>query len=93
MATGRWLTKFQAVWDPKYNDFFACGSLQHPRQLEGYCAVSGSEGTKQSGKNAGKKRSSPRKSMTVKKEDGTVEEDEGALANDSFFAAKILYSV
>ncbi|XP_004365342.1 WD repeat-containing protein 76 [Capsaspora owczarzaki ATCC 30864] len=32
--TGRWLSTFHAVWDPKHNDTFVCGSMDHPRQIE-----------------------------------------------------------
>ncbi|KAK7810199.1 hypothetical protein U0070_010363 [Myodes glareolus] len=32
--TGRWLTRFQAVWDPKREDCFIVGSMAHPRQVE-----------------------------------------------------------
>ncbi|XP_069766660.1 WD repeat-containing protein 76-like [Narcine bancroftii] len=32
--TGRWLTKFQAVWDPKREDCFVVGSMARPRQIE-----------------------------------------------------------
>ncbi|XP_072326491.1 WD repeat-containing protein 76-like isoform X1 [Scyliorhinus torazame] len=32
--TGRWLTKFQAVWDPKRDDCFVVGSMVRPRQIE-----------------------------------------------------------
>ncbi|KAM5339288.1 WD repeat-containing protein 76 isoform 2-T2 [Glossophaga mutica] len=32
--TGRWLTRFQAVWDPKQEDCFIVGSMAHPRQVE-----------------------------------------------------------
>lgn len=34
--TGRWLSKLEAVWDPKNSDIFYCGSMQHPRQIECY---------------------------------------------------------
>ncbi|XP_014808175.1 PREDICTED: WD repeat-containing protein 76 [Calidris pugnax] len=32
--TGRWLTRFQAVWDPRREDCFVVGSLARPRQVE-----------------------------------------------------------
>ncbi|XP_048418568.1 WD repeat-containing protein 76 [Stegostoma tigrinum] len=32
--TGRWLTKFRAVWDPKRDDCFIVGSMARPRQIE-----------------------------------------------------------
>ncbi|XP_032759961.1 WD repeat-containing protein 76 isoform X2 [Rattus rattus] len=32
--TGRWLTRFQAVWDPKQEDCFTVGSMAHPRRVE-----------------------------------------------------------
>ncbi|XP_067827384.1 WD repeat-containing protein 76-like [Heptranchias perlo] len=32
--TGRWLTKFRAVWDPKQEDCFVVGSMARPRQIE-----------------------------------------------------------
>lgn len=32
--TGRWLTRFQAVWDPKQEDCLIVGSMAHPRQVE-----------------------------------------------------------
>ncbi|CAO2579116.1 WD repeat-containing protein 76, partial [Lemmus lemmus] len=32
--TGRWLTRFQAVWDPKQEDCFIVGSMAHPRRME-----------------------------------------------------------
>ncbi|XP_060708825.1 WD repeat-containing protein 76 [Hemiscyllium ocellatum] len=32
--TGRWLTKFRAVWDPKRDDCFVVGSMARPRQIE-----------------------------------------------------------
>ncbi|XP_069722731.1 WD repeat-containing protein 76 [Phaenicophaeus curvirostris] len=32
--TGRWLTRFQAVWDPKQEDCFVVGSMARPRQIE-----------------------------------------------------------
>ncbi|XP_059809040.1 WD repeat-containing protein 76 isoform X1 [Hypanus sabinus] len=32
--TGRWLTKFRAVWDPKMEDCFVVGSMVRPRQIE-----------------------------------------------------------
>ncbi|XP_075620668.1 WD repeat-containing protein 76 isoform X1 [Balearica regulorum gibbericeps] len=32
--TGRWLTRFRAVWDPKQEDCFVVGSMARPRQIE-----------------------------------------------------------
>ncbi|XP_029431724.1 WD repeat-containing protein 76 [Rhinatrema bivittatum] len=32
--TGRWLTRFQAMWDPKQEDCFVVGSMAHPRRIE-----------------------------------------------------------
>ncbi|NXK55449.1 WDR76 protein, partial [Chauna torquata] len=32
--TGRWLTRFRAIWDPKQEDCFVVGSLARPRQIE-----------------------------------------------------------
>ncbi|XP_074693660.1 WD repeat-containing protein 76 [Strix aluco] len=32
--TGRWLTRFQAIWDPKREDCFVVGSMARPRQIE-----------------------------------------------------------
>ncbi|XP_017203403.3 WD repeat-containing protein 76 isoform X1 [Oryctolagus cuniculus] len=32
--TGRWLTRFQAVWDPKQEDCIVVGSMAHPRRVE-----------------------------------------------------------
>ncbi|XP_016066951.1 PREDICTED: WD repeat-containing protein 76 [Miniopterus natalensis] len=32
--TGRWLTRFQAVWDPKQEDCVIVGSMAYPRQVE-----------------------------------------------------------
>ncbi|XP_012504594.1 PREDICTED: WD repeat-containing protein 76 [Propithecus coquereli] len=32
--TGRWLTRFQAVWDPKQEDCFMIGSMAYPRRVE-----------------------------------------------------------
>ncbi|XP_067874328.1 WD repeat-containing protein 76-like [Heterodontus francisci] len=32
--SGRWLTKFRAVWDPKREDCFVVGSMVRPRQIE-----------------------------------------------------------
>ncbi|NWH60557.1 WDR76 protein, partial [Geococcyx californianus] len=32
--TGRWLTRFQAIWDPKQEDCFVVGSMAQPRQIE-----------------------------------------------------------
>ncbi|KAM4829509.1 WD repeat-containing protein 76 [Thomomys bottae] len=35
--TGRWLTRFQAKWDPKQEDCFIVGSMAHPRQVNIFC--------------------------------------------------------
>ena len=32
--TGRWLTRFQAVWDPKQEDCVIVGSMAQPRRVE-----------------------------------------------------------
>ena len=32
--TGRWLTRFQAVWDPKQEDCIIVGSMAQPRRVE-----------------------------------------------------------
>ncbi|XP_054025030.1 WD repeat-containing protein 76 [Dryobates pubescens] len=32
--TGRWLTRFRAIWDPKQEDCFVVGSMVQPRQIE-----------------------------------------------------------
>ncbi|NXJ71855.1 WDR76 protein, partial [Rostratula benghalensis] len=32
--TGRWLTRFQAVWDPRREDCFVVGSMARPRQVQ-----------------------------------------------------------
>jgi len=32
--TGRWLTRFRAVWDPKQEQCFVVGSMARPRQVE-----------------------------------------------------------
>nr|XP_033776251.1 WD repeat-containing protein 76 [Geotrypetes seraphini] len=32
--TGRWLSRFQANWDPKQEDCFVVGSMGHPRRIE-----------------------------------------------------------
>ncbi|NXD65392.1 WDR76 protein, partial [Eolophus roseicapillus] len=32
--TGRWLTRFRAVWDPKQEHCFVVGSMARPRQIE-----------------------------------------------------------
>lgn len=37
--TGRWLTKFAGVWDPKNTNVFYYGSMQQPRQIEAYVFV------------------------------------------------------
>ncbi|XP_060611414.2 WD repeat-containing protein 76 [Anolis sagrei] len=36
--TGRWLTRFRAVWDPKRDDCFVVGSMSRPRQIEAFSA-------------------------------------------------------
>ncbi|NXL88014.1 WDR76 protein, partial [Alectura lathami] len=37
--TGRWLTRFRAVWDPKREDCFVVGSMARPRQIEVFQAT------------------------------------------------------
>ncbi|XP_072479727.1 WD repeat-containing protein 76 isoform X2 [Notamacropus eugenii] len=32
--TGRWLTRFRAVWDPKQEDCFIVGSMARPRRID-----------------------------------------------------------
>ncbi|NXL62855.1 WDR76 protein, partial [Chordeiles acutipennis] len=32
--TGRWLTRFRAIWDPKQEECFVVGSMARPRQIE-----------------------------------------------------------
>ncbi|NXD83919.1 WDR76 protein, partial [Halcyon senegalensis] len=32
--TGRWLSRFQAIWDPKREDCFVVGSMARPRQIQ-----------------------------------------------------------
>ncbi|XP_067411540.1 WD repeat-containing protein 76 isoform X2 [Emydura macquarii macquarii] len=32
--TGRWLTRFRAIWDPKQDDCIVVGSMARPRQIE-----------------------------------------------------------
>ncbi|XP_054071300.1 WD repeat-containing protein 76 isoform X4 [Rissa tridactyla] len=32
--TGRWLTRFRAIWDPKQEDCFVVGSMARPRQIQ-----------------------------------------------------------
>ncbi|NXB74671.1 WDR76 protein, partial [Donacobius atricapilla] len=32
--TGRWLSRFRAIWDPKQEHCFLVGSLAHPRQIQ-----------------------------------------------------------
>ncbi|KAM7104079.1 WD repeat-containing protein 76 [Ciconia maguari] len=32
--TGRWLTRFRAIWDPKQEGCFVVGSMARPRQIE-----------------------------------------------------------
>ncbi|NXC14656.1 WDR76 protein, partial [Corythaeola cristata] len=32
--TGRWLSRFRAIWDPKQEDCFVVGSMARPRQIE-----------------------------------------------------------
>ncbi|XP_042328356.1 WD repeat-containing protein 76 [Sceloporus undulatus] len=34
--TGRWLTRFRAVWDPKRDDCFVVGSMSRPRQIQAF---------------------------------------------------------
>ncbi|XP_058011726.1 WD repeat-containing protein 76 isoform X2 [Ahaetulla prasina] len=36
--TGRWLTRFRAVWDPKRDDCFVVGSMARPRQVQAFHA-------------------------------------------------------
>uniref|UniRef100_A0A670ZHU9 WD repeat-containing protein 76 n=1 Tax=Pseudonaja textilis TaxID=8673 RepID=A0A670ZHU9_PSETE len=36
--TGRWLTRFRAVWDPKRDDCFVVGSMMRPRQIQAFHA-------------------------------------------------------
>nr|XP_008118629.2 PREDICTED: WD repeat-containing protein 76 [Anolis carolinensis] len=36
--TGRWLTRFRAVWDPKREDCFVVGSMSRPRRIEAFRA-------------------------------------------------------
>ncbi|NXF00987.1 WDR76 protein, partial [Smithornis capensis] len=31
--TGRWLSRFRAIWDPKQEQCFVVGSMAHPRQI------------------------------------------------------------
>ncbi|NXD30542.1 WDR76 protein, partial [Spelaeornis formosus] len=33
-STGRWLTRFRAIWDPKQEHCFLVGSMAQPRQIE-----------------------------------------------------------
>ncbi|XP_020864865.1 WD repeat-containing protein 76 isoform X2 [Phascolarctos cinereus] len=33
-STGRWLTRFRAVWDPKQEDCFIVGSMARPRSID-----------------------------------------------------------
>ncbi|XP_032222886.2 WD repeat-containing protein 76 isoform X1 [Nematostella vectensis] len=35
-GTGRWLTTFNAVWDPKHDDLIAVGSMSRNRQIDVY---------------------------------------------------------
>ncbi|KAJ7311137.1 hypothetical protein JRQ81_006740 [Phrynocephalus forsythii] len=37
--TGRWLTRFRAVWDPKRDDCFVVGSMLRPRQINAFHAT------------------------------------------------------
>uniref|UniRef100_A0A8D2LP69 WD repeat-containing protein 76 n=1 Tax=Varanus komodoensis TaxID=61221 RepID=A0A8D2LP69_VARKO len=37
--TGRWLTRFQTVWDPKRDDCFVVGSMSRPRQIQAFHAT------------------------------------------------------
>lgn len=32
--TGRWLTRFRAIWDPKQEHCFLVGSMAQPRRIE-----------------------------------------------------------
>lgn len=32
--TGRWLTRFRAIWDPKQEHCFLVGSMLQPRQIQ-----------------------------------------------------------
>lgn len=32
--TGRWLTRFRAIWDPKQEHCFLVGSMAQPRQIQ-----------------------------------------------------------
>ncbi|KAM9422471.1 WD repeat-containing protein 76 isoform 7-T12 [Salvelinus alpinus] len=34
LYTGRWLSKLQAMWDPKRDDCFVVGSMQQPRRVQ-----------------------------------------------------------
>uniref|UniRef100_A0AAZ3Q878 WD repeat-containing protein 76 n=1 Tax=Oncorhynchus tshawytscha TaxID=74940 RepID=A0AAZ3Q878_ONCTS len=34
LYTGRWLSKLQAMWDPKRDDCFVVGSMQRPRRVQ-----------------------------------------------------------
>ncbi|XP_054858773.1 WD repeat-containing protein 76 [Eublepharis macularius] len=36
--TGRWLTRFRAVWDPKRDDCFVVGSMSRPREIQAFHA-------------------------------------------------------
>ena len=38
--TGRWITKFRAVWYPRREDLILSGLMGHPRQIELYSATS-----------------------------------------------------
>ncbi|KAG5176680.1 hypothetical protein JKP88DRAFT_171117, partial [Tribonema minus] len=43
--TGRWLTKFQAVWDPKASDLFVCGSMSKgPHGIDAFNATAAAAG-------------------------------------------------
>ncbi|XP_028926319.1 WD repeat-containing protein 76 isoform X2 [Ornithorhynchus anatinus] len=37
--TGRWLSRFQAIWDPKQEDCFVVGSMSRPRRIEVFHAT------------------------------------------------------
>ncbi|XP_062998356.1 WD repeat-containing protein 76 [Elgaria multicarinata webbii] len=37
--TGRWLTRFRAIWDPKRDDCFVVGSMSRPRQIQAFHAM------------------------------------------------------
>lgn len=43
--TGRWLSTFRHVFDPKFPSTFLVGSMDQPRRIETYDITSGSEST------------------------------------------------